>query len=275
MKLINYIEDKKVKSSGTFGNTMSSVKKSLFRKEPTAEYIVIDVLKKVLDNTYFLLCNTLLEGLEIPIPLILVGPTGLCVILPSSYKGICRAEESNWEVMDERSRRYRPGKPNLLVVTNSMAKAVEKFLADRNISSPTVEPLLIFTNPGVHVEATRPVVRIVLADALGRFAVGLLQEDMVLKPAEIQPIVDALQGVVVQSQPAEIRDVYSFQEEPPHRKPVRLPPMPNVAREEPQIIKKVSQQATFSRHQWLLLALLLVGNIIILIILVLVVVTSF
>jgi hypothetical protein len=156
-----------------------------------------------------------------------------------------------------------------------MAKAVEKYLSDRAFNIPVLEPLLIFTNPGTHVEAIHPSVRIVLSDAMERFAMGMLQDRTVLSSNQIQQLVDALQGVVDQNQPPEIRDAYSFRDEPPPRKPVRLPPMPDVAREEPEIIKKVSQQATFSRRQWLLLALLLAVNIIIVIILVLVVVTSF
>jgi len=277
MKLINFVEEKKIKKPGPLNRALGTVKNSFSRREPKAEEIVIDALKKVLDNKYFMLCYTKLEGLEVPIPLILVGSPGIWVIYPSSHKGICRAEENNWEVMDERSRHYRPGKPNLLVVANSMAKAVEKYLTDRKFSVPTIEPLLIFTNPGVHVEASHPSVRIVQADALGRFAIGVIQGEIVLNPSEIQQIVDALQGVVDQNQPKEIHDAYSFREESPPRKPVRLPlpQMPDVAREEPEIIRKVSQQATFTKRQWLLLASLLVVNIVIVIILVLVVVTFF
>ena len=275
MKLINIVEDKKNKKNGAVDRALGNVRNSLSRKEPQAEMIVIDALKKVLDNTYFMLYNIQLEGLEVPVPLILIGSPGIWVIYPSPHKGIYRAEESNWEVMDERSRRYRPGKPNLQAVASSMAKAVEKYLSDRAFNIPVLEPLLIFTNPGTHVEAIHPSVRIVLSDAMERFAMGMLQDRTVLSSNQIQQLVDALQGVVDQNQPPEIRDAYSFRDEPPPRKPVRLPPMPDVAREEPEIIKKVSQQATFSRRQWLLLALLLAVNIIIVIILVLVVVTSF
>jgi hypothetical protein len=274
MKLINFVENKK-KKQGALDRAGVNAKYSLFRKEPRAETIVINGLKKVLDNKYFMLCNTELEGLEVPIPLILIGFPGIWVIYPSSQKGIFRAEENNWEIMDERSRRYRPVKPNLLLVANSMARAVEKYLTDRKLNIPPIEPLLIFTNPGVHLEALHPSVRIILGDALGRFAINLMQGESLLSSSQIQQLIDTLQGVAEQNQPAEIHDAYSFQEESPPRKPVRLPQMPDVAREEPEIIKRVSQRTPFTKRQWLLLALLLVVNILILIILVLVVVASF
>ena len=75
-------------------------------------------------------------------------------------------------------------------------------------------------------------------------------------------------------EPIEIRDVYTFHEEAPPRNPVRLPQVPEAAREEPEIIKKVSQRAPFTKRQWLLLTLLLAVNITIIIILVLVVLSS-
>jgi hypothetical protein len=274
MKLINFVEDKK-KTHGAFNITWENIKSSFYRKEPKAEIIVIDELEKVLDNKFFMLCNTELDGLEVPVPLILIGYPGIWVIYPSSFRGMCRAEENNWEIMDERSRRYRPGKPNLLQVTNSMSKAVEEHLTDHVINIPPIEPLLIFTNPGVHVEASHSSVRIILSDAVRRFAINLIQGENVLSSSQIQQLVDSLQGVIEQNPPMEIQDAYSFQEEAPPRKPIRLPQMPDVAREEPEIIKKVSRQAPFTKRQWLLLALLLVVNILILIVLVLVVVASF
>ncbi len=279
MKLIGFDDKKQEKRTDTFSQALSSVRLPFPRKAPSAEEVVIDILKKVLDNRYFLLRDTLLDGLDVPIPFILVGSAGIWVIYPVSSKGICRAEESNWEVMDERTKRYRPGRPNLLVIADSMAKAVEKHLISHQLRIPLIEPLIIFTNPGVHLEMSRPLVRIVQIDGLSRFAAGLLQNDSILNPREIQLTIDALRGVKVEEagviQAVEIQDAYSFKEEPLPRKPVRMPQMPEMVREEPDLIRKVSSRVAFNKHQWLLLSLLLAVNIIIVIILVLVVVTSF
>jgi len=279
MKLVNYDGETHGRITGVFERTLGDVRLPFLQKEPKAQDVVINILTKVLDNSFFILCDVPLVGLEEPFPSVLVGPQGIWMIYPISSRGICRAEGEAWEVMDEHLQRYRPGKPNYMALASTMAQSLEEYLSDLGFENPEIEPVLVFTNPGVHVEFSRPSVRIVLIDALERFAVGLVQNQVQLNPGQVQRIVDSLtyviEGDIEKAQPAEILDAYSLRELPVPRKPIRLPQMPDAAREEPEIIRKVSQRTPFTKRQWMLLGFLLVGNIIILIVLVLVVMTSF
>jgi hypothetical protein len=55
-----------------------------------------------------------------------------------------------------------------------------------------VEPVLIAASPGVHIDSVRPVVRIVLSDAVKQFAASLLQARPILRSEAIYEVVDHL-----------------------------------------------------------------------------------
>jgi hypothetical protein len=56
----------------------------------------------------------------------------------------------------------------------------------------TAEPILLATNPGMHVDTIRPLVRVVLSDALERFAVSVSQARALQSPEDAQLIIDRL-----------------------------------------------------------------------------------
>jgi hypothetical protein len=230
------------------------------QKEAEAQETVISTLQKVLDNKYVMLRNTVLEGPDVPIPLILVGPPGVRVIYVSSVKGIYRAREEFWEALDDHTQRFQVAKPNLLNRTLLMARAVETFLHTRSLDPQSTEPVLLFSNPGVHVDSTRPAVRIVLADALDRFATSLVQSRAFLEPDAVQKIVASLTGENRESAAAgpapERRDAFSFQELPGSQ-PKVSGPVVVMDRSEPSILRKIP----FSHRQWLVLGMLLAVNI--------------
>jgi len=279
MKLVNCIEESHGRIPQLLGQTLADVRLPFPQKELKAQDLVVNSLYKILDNSFILLCEVPLEGLEKPFPSVLVGPQGIWMMYPIPSRGICRVQGQVWEVMDERTHRYRPGKPNFLTLATTMTKSLEEYLAESGIENPEIEPVLVFTNPGIHVEFSHPSVRIVLFDALERFAVGLVQNSVKLNPVQIQEVVDsltyAIKGDIAEAQPGEILDAYTLRELTSPRKPIRLPQMPDAAREEPEIIRQVSQHTPFSKRQWLFLGILLVVTMIILVILVLVVMTSF
>ena len=66
--------------------------KTMRRKETPSD-LFIQVLKNVLDNRFAVVNNALPSGLSEPLPLILVGPTGLWMVLVSPLKGLFRASE--------------------------------------------------------------------------------------------------------------------------------------------------------------------------------------
>ena len=142
------------------------------KTDPVAEKAVIDTFQRIFDNQYVVLRSVPLNDPETPIPMVLVGPSGVRMIYPRSIKGVYRAKEDAWEELDDRTQKFKIARPNLLQRGQMMAKEIEAFLVARNFEVGIVEPVLVFSDPGVHVDTIRPIVRIVQADALDRFGAG-------------------------------------------------------------------------------------------------------
>ncbi len=155
-----------------------------------AQTTVINIFQRVMDHKYYLIQNVSLQGLEMPIPMLLIGPTGIWVIYPSGLRGVFRARGDSWEKIDDRHQSYAPTGENLLTRTSVMSTAVESQLTAYGIQDFQIEPILVFTNPGIHVEATRPIIRVVLVDALERFAAGVVQGRILYDTEQVQQIVD-------------------------------------------------------------------------------------
>lgn len=192
MKVIDYSEiqlaDGKLsladRVSGSFQHGFS------WPKQVEAEYKVIDHLNKILGKDFTILHNFTLPEIDVPIPLILIGPPGITVIEVSSLSGIFRAKNDSWSVMNNRARQFKPVTPNLITRTLLMAQAVRKFIDEHEISDPNLEGVLVFTHPGTHVDAIRPAVRVILMDAIDRFANRLNQSDTIFSVEDVRKIVD-------------------------------------------------------------------------------------
>jgi hypothetical protein len=260
-------------------NVLKRFKLPFNKSEVKAQELVINALKKMLNNHYIMVTNLSLGGVETPLSPILVGPTGMWVIYANATKGMFRASQDSWEQMDERTRQFKPGRPNYLGNVTLMAEAVSHYLTGREVHFPTIEPVLFFSNPGVHVDTTHPSARIVLADGLDRFGLSILQSELVLEKEEAQKIVDVLEASRREpsvGQEAELRDGFSFIEEKSFK--IKLPhtpslePVANVGRGEPEFAKRVTEKVPFSGRQWKLLGILLLVNIVIIAVLILVIV---
>jgi hypothetical protein len=229
---------------------------------------VIAALGKALNNQYVLLRNVTLEGLSIPIPLVLAGPPGVRIIYASAVRGVYRAKGEGWEKMNDGSKNFSIHRPNLITRTLLMARAVLAYLNNQGQTLPEVEPVIVFTQPGVHVETVRPVVRVVLMDALDRFITGFVQSRGILTPDQIQDIVKLLGGRVdiVETAAGEIeRDAFSFREE--HlRAPSRLDKIPRGDK----MVSRLTSKVPFTTRQVVLLGMLVFINIIVLIALVII-----
>ncbi len=157
-----------------------------------AQEIILTQLSKTLNNKYVMLRNIQLEGLEIPIPLVLVGPPGLFVMYTSAAKGVFRAKGESWSEMNGRTRKYEPARPNLAARTLLMSRAVEAYLTRRGQHLLEIQAVLLFTSPGTHVETIRPDLRVVQMDGLEHFISSLTQTRSFLSPEDVQKIVEAL-----------------------------------------------------------------------------------
>ncbi len=260
MKLIENPATKEKRRSFNLDNLLKSDR--TWAQDTQAQESVIGLLQKALDGRYFLLRNTLLEGLEIPIPLVLVGPPGLRVLYVSGARGVFRARDEFWEKLDERSQNYRTSQPNLISRTALMGRAVDAFLATHVENLPVAEPVLMFSDPGVHVESIHPNVRIVMMDAMERFLTALVQGRPFLTPQQIQLIVNLLSRSMDlpedEVSAPQKQDAFSLKDEdkPKRNLPAIEIPLPN-DRAAMNLVKKVP----ITNKQWVVLGCMMIINI--------------
>jgi hypothetical protein len=213
-----------------------------------SQEVVRHYLQRLLNNQY-----TLLRNLPLPdgviVPLLLVGPQGVVMLNPSPTRGVFRAQENSW--LAASGGGFRPDSPNLIQRTILYTRAVTAGLNTMGFSSVEVDGVLVFTDPGCHVDNIHATVRILLVDAIASFATRLLQERLVLGPEDVHKIISALSS---SSQPVEHAegiqgDFFEFQE--PEKTPKRS---------EPSVLDRalapVNRSLNFSTGQWVLLAVL-------------------
>jgi len=266
MKVIDLQEaDESNDAPSPLDNVLSSLRLGRdLDQDSQAQDWIVNTLADILDHSYVMVRNLSLEGLEAPIPLILVGPPGIRVIHPSSQRGVFRVKGDSWEEMDDRQQQYKSVLPNMIARTRLMANAVDDYLNARDYPAIEVEPVLMFTDPGTHVETVRPDVRVVMSDGLERFCVGLMQDSAQLEREVVQRIADLFsqtKSAVDQaaSQYPE-RDAFSFADESAEKqKPSLRSRLPN---DEP--IVTFINRLPFTNRQWIVLGILAAVNILIL-----------
>ena len=160
-------------------------------KEIDAQKTVIAVMERLLDKNYTILRNVTPPGLDTTIPIILIGQTGVYVMCVTSLTGMYRAKGDQWGTIS--GNEFKPGKPNLLTRTERMARAVQMFLQRQGYADlPSVEAILLCSDPSIHVDSLRPIVRIVMRDALERFTVSITQARVVLSPESVYDVVNCI-----------------------------------------------------------------------------------
>ena len=221
--------------------------------EMKSQEVIVRYLSRVLDNKFTLLRNITILDANVSVPLILIGPHGVTVIYNSSIKGVYRAKGETWNVMDNRARHFKPAKPNIVLRTILMSRAVRTFL---NRIGLTVEPegVLIFTEMGAHVDTLRPAVRVVLVDALERFGARLMQALPIYKIEEVRAMVTTVtEYIEAETEPEET---------------VASKPLVSQPRESKlgKTLDPIQKKMNLSRRQWLLLGGIVAAEIIILLI---------
>lgn len=236
-------------------------------QDTQAQDSVISILQKSLDGRYFLLRNVLLEGLEIPIPLVMVGPPGIRVLYVSGARGVFRARDEYWEKMDEKSQKYRAAQPNLITRTMLMGRAVDAFLSSHVENLPVSESVLMFSDPGTHVEMQHPPVRIVLMDAIDRFVTALLQGRPFLSPQQIQVIVNLLSRSMNLPQTEKTtplkQDAFSMKDE---EKPKRELPSINIPVPNDETAIRLVKKVPITNKQWIILGCMMLVNILLIVV---------
>ncbi len=160
-------------------------------KELVAQQSVLERLEKVLEKGFTVIRNYPLAGGSVLIPLLLIGPPGVFLLQVSGARGFFEAKGDEWNVVSDGTS--YPARINLIKRAQRFARAVEVLLERQGIKLPApVEPLLVAADPGLHVQTLRPAIRIILSDAIERFAFSLLQSPPVLSSIQIKEIVEHL-----------------------------------------------------------------------------------
>lgn len=145
-----------------------------------AQDAVAAVLGKQLGGQYVLLQNITLPGTEIELPLVLIGPPGIFLINAVHEKGVFLARDEEWGTLSGES--FVPARINQVKRTQAMSKVLLVYLERLGYTNLMVEHVLMSADPKLHIDSTRPAVRIVMSDALDRFALSLAQARMVFAP---------------------------------------------------------------------------------------------
>lgn len=141
-------------------------------RELVAQKAIITFFDKNLEKGYTLLRNVPLGQSGILIPFILLGPAGIYAINLTFRRGRFEARGDSWN--EESGTQYRPASVNLVRVTARMARALQTFIERQGTKLPMqVEPILIAGDPGVHIESTRPAIKVLMIDGIKSFVSGL------------------------------------------------------------------------------------------------------
>ena len=214
-----------------------------------AEETIISELGKILDQQYTAIRHMTVPGLSTPIPLVLVGPIGVYVFYTSGAKGIFRAKGESWTEMNRSTRQYGPTRINPITRTLIMAKALETYLGQGERVHTPIQTALIFGNPGSHVDAVRPTVRVVLRDGIEHLAASLLQEQVALNSFEVHAIVETLTQPPKDNEPVKSASLEgTLGEAEEFAEPVQQP--------SPDVFERFVKKMGFTKRQWILLGVL-------------------
>ncbi len=157
--------------------------------EVEAQKAVMAQLERVLEKGFTLIRNVTLGRSSITEPLILIGQPGVFVIYATPMSGLYEAKGEEWNQI--KSGHPYPAQPNLMQRVERLARALQVFLQRQGITLPgPVEPVLVASSPALHVDSVRPMVRVVLSDAVRQWAASLLQARPILRPDQVIEIGD-------------------------------------------------------------------------------------
>jgi hypothetical protein len=184
-----------------------------------AQRKVIVQLNRAIEKGYTLFRNQKLGTSEIIIPLIIVGSSGIYVLEATPLKGFYRARGDEWGTVV--NGRFQPADINILSRTARMAKVLQVFFERQgtNLAAP-IEPVLLAADPGMHIESARPAVRVVMSDAIDRFAASLLTGRVVYNAATVNELVERIlnpRSIRQQNQPLPepVDDAFKVKDETP------------------------------------------------------------
>jgi hypothetical protein len=239
---------------------------------------VVRKLSKVLGEEHIAITSVPIPGTAITVPLLILGPQGVRVFLPTSIQGVFRAKGDEWlKFGGGTSRRFTEAKPNLQWKALEMAQSVLNYLRTKGFGLPEVEAVLIFTNPRTHVESSNTPARLVLADAIERFAANLLQFQAIMDHEDIRDLVRTITSPVDDEAEVEGAPAPPPRARPKPARPIDLPEPSRVDSEaliqgesaalSPRQQRSLSgikpKRFPFTRKQWILLGVMAILDLLV------------
>jgi len=159
--------------------------------ELEAQKAIITFFDRQLEKGYTLIRNMTLGASGIVVPIILLGPTGIYVIHVTYLRGRYEARGNAWN--EEAGEGYKPAAINLIQHTSRMANALKKFIERQGVKLPVpIESVLISGNPGLHIEAVKPAIRVLMIDGIKSFVSGLSAAPPVLRPEAVHEFTERI-----------------------------------------------------------------------------------
>jgi len=235
-------------------------------------------LEKVLGKEHTSLTSVTLPGTDVTIPLLVLSPQGVRAFLPTPVQGVFRAKGDEWlKFGGGTSRRFTEAKPNLQWKVLEMAQSVLDYLRQKGYALPEVEAILVFTNPRTHVETSNTPARIVLADAIDRFAANMLQFQPIMDQGDIHDLVQAITNPIDAQAEAEPEPESPPQSRSRPARPIDLPEASRVdsealiqgeasalsPRQQRSLASIKPKRFSFTRKQWILLGLMALLDILV------------
>ncbi len=254
--------DKLQKYAGIFKQMASTVSPG-----EQAEQAIIDHFHRSLDNRYVMFHNLQVGSPGVPFPPILIGPPGLFLINISHEKGFFRATEDFWWEMDKRNRSFNPARNNLIKQTKDHAQKLGMLMDVHGKAHPEITPILIFANPGVHVESVKPSIRIVMMDGVDNLIANLFKGGEMLRYNEINYLSDALEKMANPDKPipaSESEDFFGRDLLIDEKKPAAKFPSISIPTEMP--LPAIEKKIKLTQRQWALVGALLILTIVILLV---------
>jgi len=158
-----------------------------------AQKSVMGILNKALERGYVLVRNKELGVSGIVVPLVLIGSAGMYLINVTPLKGFYEARGNEWGTITNGRFQPVPPEKNIIAITERLARVLEVYYKRQDITLPAmVEPVLIASDPGLHLTTTRPAVRVVQSDAIERFAANLQASRIVMNAQQVNDLADHL-----------------------------------------------------------------------------------
>lgn len=175
-----------------FGRIQGTLKYGLnWYARLSAQDAVIAVMDKILGSNFILLRNITLPDTEIDLPLVLIGPSGVFLINVIHERGVYRARDDEWGTIV--GGKFVSASINHIQRTVKLGRVLQIYLDRAGYKGNlVVDSILVAAEPGMHIESVRPAVRIVMSDALERFAISLNQSRITLNAIRIGEIAQAI-----------------------------------------------------------------------------------